>query len=99
MLAGTQIYKRLQAIWALDKNAPGKLHVFSALPASSVKFTDQLRNCEDVILLDGLKGWALLSCDAGRDNWNTVMVSSLHRLLSESVYYTFEALVGIQTVD
>lgn len=28
-----------------------------------------------MILIDGYDGWALLSCDAGRDHWNTVMVS------------------------
>lgn len=35
----------------------------------SIKF------CEDVEMLHGkgLDGWALLSCDAGRDKWNTVM--------------------------
>jgi arylesterase/paraoxonase len=44
-------------------------------PAYEVKFANQLRNCEDVILLDGLDGVALLSCDEARDRWNTVMVS------------------------
>jgi hypothetical protein len=31
--------------------------------------------CEDLEILhgQGLEGWALLSCDAGRDKWNTVL--------------------------
>lgn len=49
----------------------------NAFSAYEVKFSDQLRNCEDVIMLDGLDGLALLSCDEARDRWNTVMVSAL----------------------
>ncbi|KAH6646168.1 putative paraoxonase [Truncatella angustata] len=37
-----------------------------------VKFTDQIRNCEDVLLVETL-GLALLACDPGRETWNTVM--------------------------
>jgi arylesterase/paraoxonase len=38
-----------------------------------VKFVNAVRNCEDVVL-DEARGVAILSCDAGRDKWNTVMV-------------------------
>lgn len=38
-----------------------------------IKFRDQIRNCEDVVLDEGA-GVAILSCDPGRDRWNTVMV-------------------------
>lgn len=38
-----------------------------------MKFADKLRNCEDA-LLDEAMGLAILSCDVGRDKWNTVMV-------------------------
>jgi len=38
-----------------------------------VNFRDRIRNCEDV-LLDEAMGIAILSCDPGRDRWNTVMV-------------------------
>ena len=75
VLGASHIYKRLQALWALDSSAPGKLKAISAFPIHDVKFGDQLKNCEDAIILDGLDGWALLSCDSGRDQWNTVMVS------------------------
>lgn len=38
-----------------------------------MKFADKLRNCEDA-LLDEAMGLAILSCDVGRDKWNTIMV-------------------------
>jgi arylesterase/paraoxonase len=41
-----------------------------------IKFADQIRNCEDVIIEETL-GIAFLGCDPGRDRWNTVMVSSI----------------------
>lgn len=56
-------------------NAPAKLEGFNSFKSYEIKFADQIRNCEDVILEESL-GVALLSCDPGRDRWNTVMVSS-----------------------
>lgn len=42
------------------------------LPHHTIKFADRIRNCEDLTMVpeDGL---AILSCDPGRDRWNTVM--------------------------
>lgn len=42
-----------------------------------VKFADQVRNCEDAVLVES-RGIALLACDTGRENWNTVMVGPGH---------------------
>ncbi|KAL1301465.1 hypothetical protein AAFC00_005714 [Neodothiora populina] len=67
------LYSRVQLIRGLQKNAPEVIEGLSAFPSHEVKYVGQLRNCEDVILLDESDGWALLSCDAGRDHWNTVM--------------------------
>lgn len=86
------LYKRVQTLRSLEKNAPGKLQAFTSFKSHEIQFRDKLRNCEDVILLDGYEGWALLSCDAGRDYWNTVMVS-LYRLF---IYYHFAAWTYIQ---
>lgn len=55
-------------------NRPGKLQEVNVFKSLETKFQDEIRNCEDVILVEG-KGVALLSCDPGRDRWNTVMVS------------------------
>lgn len=38
----------------------------------TVKFSDRLRNCEDALLVEEDRV-AILSCDPGRDYWNTVM--------------------------
>lgn len=81
-LAASHVYRRLQAIWSLDKNAPGRLQPFSTFPSYEIKFAGKIRNCEDGVMLDDSNGWALLSCDFGRDKWNTVMVGALFRLLS-----------------
>jgi hypothetical protein len=41
-----------------------------------IKFADTNRNCEDAVL-DEKNGIAILTCDPGRDKWNTVMVFML----------------------
>ncbi|RGP79060.1 serum paraoxonase lactonase 3 [Fusarium longipes] len=37
-----------------------------------VNFSDRIRNCEDVLLMEE-HHLAILACDAGRESWNTVM--------------------------
>jgi hypothetical protein len=61
-------------VHSLRDNAPGKLQTRSVFKDYEIKFAEQLRNCEDVILLEDVEGVALLSCDESRDQWNTVMV-------------------------
>jgi hypothetical protein len=75
LVTGPHLYQRVSLIQSIQDNAPGKLQSRSAFSSYEVKFADRIRNCEDVILLDGLDGVALLSCDEARDRWNTVMVS------------------------
>lgn len=53
-------------------NAPHKLTAVNTFTASSIKFADRLRNCEDGLMIDE-DHVAIFSCDAGRDVWNTVM--------------------------
>lgn len=48
---------------------------FNTFKSHEIKFQDRVRNCEDVLIEEGM-GVAFLSCDPGRDQWNTVMVSS-----------------------
>jgi hypothetical protein len=74
LVTGPHLYQRVSLIQSIQDNAPGKLQSRSAFSSYEVKFADRIRNCEDVILLDGLDGVALLSCDEARDRWNTVMV-------------------------
>ena len=74
LVTGPYLYQRVSLIQSVQDNAPGKLQSRSAFSSYEVKFVDRIRNCEDVILLDGIDGVALLSCDEARDRWNTVMV-------------------------
>lgn len=53
-------------------NAPHKLIAVNTFAASSIKFADRLRNCEDGLMVDE-DHVAIFSCDPGRDVWNTVM--------------------------
>jgi arylesterase/paraoxonase len=55
-------------------NRPGKFQNLNNFKSHEVKFRNQLRNCEDVLLEEGM-GIAFLSCNPQRDQWNTVMGS------------------------
>ena len=67
------IYSRARPLYAIYANAPSRFQRVNNLQQRNIKFADGVRNCEDV-LLDATEGFALLSCDPGRDTWNTVMV-------------------------
>jgi arylesterase/paraoxonase len=54
-------------------NRPSNIKELNAFQSSSIKFEDLVRNCEDAVLNEKL-GLAYLSCDPGRDRWNTVLV-------------------------
>lgn len=56
----------------LFSNNPNNLPELNKFSTSSVKFQNKLRNCEDGIIIDE-DALAILSCDPGRDLWNTVM--------------------------
>ncbi|OTA57525.1 putative paraoxonase [Hypoxylon sp. EC38] len=62
-------YLRLSAIL---NNAPDKLVKLNNLKSFEIKFEDSVRSCEDALLIES-KGLALLSCDPGRESYNTVM--------------------------
>ncbi|CAO2657305.1 Nn.00g034310.m01.CDS01 [Neocucurbitaria sp. VM-36] len=66
------LYDRYTALSAIAANRPGKLQKIYNIKGHEVKFQDQIRNCEDVLVEEGM-GIAFLSCDPGRDRWNTVM--------------------------
>jgi arylesterase/paraoxonase len=75
------IYDRYLTLSGMLANRPGKLESINEFKSHEIKFADQIRNCEDVILEESL-GIAFMGCDPGRDRWNTVMVS--HSYHSES---------------
>lgn len=54
-------------------NASVRMPRHANFGSHEIKFADQIRNCEDAVLVE-TRGIALLACDPGRETWNTVMV-------------------------
>ena len=73
VLLSSFIYYRSGILYTFYANAPGRLEKINNLESYEVRFQHLIRNGEDAYLNDE-EGWALLSCDPGRDEWNTVMV-------------------------
>ncbi|KAL4928022.1 uncharacterized protein BDV17DRAFT_265129 [Aspergillus undulatus] len=63
---------RQYALSLLLRNKPEKLPEINKFSTSSLKLTNRVRNCEDGIMVEE-DAFAILSCDPGRDLWNTVM--------------------------
>lgn len=77
------LYDRSGTLRTFSDNQPSRLIRVNGFKSQEVKFADKVRSCEDVMLIKD-EGLALLACDAGRERWNTVMVSSPgHLLLSK----------------
>jgi arylesterase / paraoxonase len=74
-LATPYLYGRFQLLSLFYKNAPNRLPRIEAFKSHEIKFADRAKNCEDALLVES-KGLAILSCDLGRDTWNTVMVGA-----------------------
>ncbi|KAF2768848.1 putative paraoxonase [Teratosphaeria nubilosa] len=66
------VYQRYSILYLFYANAPGRLEPLNNLSSIRVRFADTLRNCEDIFVSSN-EGFAILSCDPGRDQWNTVM--------------------------
>jgi hypothetical protein len=67
------IYYRSNVLTTFWTNAPARIGNIRGFDTFEEKFSNDLRNCEDVFLNEDAE-WALLSCDPSRDGWNTVMV-------------------------
>ncbi|KAH6620061.1 hypothetical protein C7974DRAFT_426278 [Boeremia exigua] len=66
------LYERYITLSTLVTNRPSAFQNLNTFKSHDVLFRDELRNCEDVIVEKSL-GIAFISCDPGRDQWNTVM--------------------------
>ncbi|KAI2628240.1 hypothetical protein GGS21DRAFT_248786 [Xylaria nigripes] len=53
-------------------NAPSRMPAYGNFASYQIKFADQIRSCEDVVLVESAS-LALLACDPGRETWNTVL--------------------------
>jgi arylesterase/paraoxonase len=65
-------WERYLALSEIVANRPGHYTPIDTFKSYEIKFQDEIKNCED-LLLDEDSGMAILSCDPGRDRWNTVM--------------------------
>ncbi|KAF4974812.1 hypothetical protein FZEAL_8336 [Fusarium zealandicum] len=70
------LYERSGVLPTFYKNAPARLSKVNTLGSYEIKFQDQMRSCEDVLLIEQ-HHLAIVACDAGRERWNTVMGISL----------------------
>ncbi|ROW15074.1 hypothetical protein VPNG_03477 [Cytospora leucostoma] len=68
----TFLAARVQVLSLAYFNAPARMPKHTNFTSYGVKFADQVRSCEDVVLIED-RGLALLVCDPGRETWNTVM--------------------------
>lgn len=72
------LYSASNLLFLLATNTPGRLQAINNFQSHEVLFPDVVRNCEDAIF-DDEGGFMILSCDPGRDTWNTVMVIAWSR--------------------
>ncbi|KAI1378853.1 hypothetical protein F4677DRAFT_381382 [Hypoxylon crocopeplum] len=66
------LYDSLQRFSIIIRNAPGRLATINNLKSYEIKFEETVRSCEDGLLVES-QGLAILSCDPGREKWNTVL--------------------------
>ncbi|KAF2425326.1 calcium-dependent phosphotriesterase [Tothia fuscella] len=85
-IVGPFLVDHLYPAWLMIVNHPKLLPEISEFEDYKIKFADQIRNCEDVVL-DEKRGTAILSCDPGRDKWNTVMGTFIDPSWSGALWY------------
>lgn len=68
----TNLFPRIPFLYIFIFNTPSRLKSLNTFPQWTLKLTNTVRNCEDAII-DEDSGTLILSCDPGRDTWNTVM--------------------------
>ncbi|KAI4861103.1 calcium-dependent phosphotriesterase [Hypoxylon rubiginosum] len=83
------LYDAFQIVPMLWQNAPGRLASINTFKSYELKFADKARSCEDGLLIES-KGIAILSCDPGREKWNTVMGVSLPGPISGAEIYAYD---------
>jgi arylesterase/paraoxonase len=84
------LYGRYVAFSGMFAHRPSVFQNVTTFRSQTVKFADKVRNCEDVVMVETL-GVAFLSCDPGRDGWNTVMVRSVLVLIF--FFFVWDSLV------
>ena len=81
-MIGPYLYDRGVTFSGMLANRPGKFENLNLFKEHQVKFAQRMRNCEDVLIEEGM-GVAFVSCNPGRDQWNTVMVRITSAAISQ----------------
>jgi hypothetical protein len=71
------LYNISDLVVVLYSNHPSRLPSIDVFASKDVLFADTVRNCEDAVY-NANGAFLILSCDPGRDTWNTVMVMRHH---------------------
>lgn len=87
---GGIVYQRISGDAANVKALPSSWHPFTTNGNAEIIHKHRLKYCEDV-LFDHKQELAILSCDPGRAEWNTVMVSEPHSSVGQEI---LTALLG-----
>ncbi|KAI2604165.1 uncharacterized protein GGS25DRAFT_507243 [Hypoxylon fragiforme] len=66
------LYDAGQRLALMYANSPGQFVKINNFKSYEIKFADTFRNCEDGLLIESA-GIAILSCDPGREMYNTVI--------------------------
>ncbi|CEI40078.1 unnamed protein product [Fusarium venenatum] len=66
------VFERINLLKTFYANAPTRLTKINNIGAHEVKFSERIRSCEDVLLIEK-HHLAILACDGGRERYNTVM--------------------------
>ncbi|OCK76845.1 calcium-dependent phosphotriesterase [Lepidopterella palustris CBS 459.81] len=86
---GPYLYDLGRELVMIVRNTPDRINTFSVFREKQIKFADRVRNCEDAVL-DESMGLAILSCDEGRDKYNTVMGSFLAGDVPNGALYIYD---------
>ncbi|KAF5709945.1 serum paraoxonase lactonase 3 [Fusarium mundagurra] len=71
-LIASFVYERINLIQTFYQNAPSRITKVNNIGRYEIKFEDQIRSCEDILLIEEYH-LAILACDPGRERYNTVM--------------------------
>ncbi|KAF5987203.1 serum paraoxonase/lactonase 3 [Fusarium bulbicola] len=71
-LIASFVYERINLIQTFYQNTPSRITKVNNIGKYEVRFEDQIRSCEDVLLIEEYH-LAVLACDPGRERHNTVM--------------------------
>ncbi|KAF2141935.1 uncharacterized protein K452DRAFT_227235, partial [Aplosporella prunicola CBS 121167] len=76
---------RYRTLQTFSTQAPDVLRNTTTFKSHEVRYPELLTNCEDVVMIEE-EGVALLSCDVGRDGWNTVMGTFINPNISGAIF-------------